>query len=57
MISHPDVVATLIVRVVESAQCFVVPSWEEHLRQHRERQNGADRQYEEQAAANSRWLW
>jgi MFS family permease len=27
---------------------FVVPSWEEHLRQHRERLTGADRQYEEQ---------
>ena len=34
-------------------ECFVVPSWEEHLRQHRERQTGADRQHEEQAAALS----
>lgn len=30
-------------------ECFVVPSWEEHLRQHRDRLTGADRQYEEQA--------
>lgn len=41
----------------ESAQrfveCFVVLSWEEHLRQHRERQTGADQQYEEQATALS----
>jgi MFS family permease len=34
-------------------ECFVVPSWEEHLRQHHERQTGADRQYAEQAAALS----
>jgi hypothetical protein len=34
-------------------ECFVVPSWEEHLRQHRERQTGADRQHEEQAVALS----
>ena len=32
---------------------FVVPSWEEHLRQHRERLTGADRQFEEQAEALS----
>ena len=32
---------------------FVVPSWEEHLRQHNERLTGADRQYEEQADALS----
>jgi len=32
---------------------FVVPSWEEHLRQHRDRLTGADRQYEEQAEALS----
>ncbi len=34
-------------------ECFVVPSWEEHLWQDRERQTGADRQHEEQAAALS----
>lgn len=34
-------------------EVFVVPSWEEHLRQHRERQTGFDRQYEEQAVALS----
>jgi hypothetical protein len=28
---------------------FVVPSWEEHLRQHRDRLTGTDRQYEEAA--------
>ena len=32
---------------------FIVPSWEEHLRQHRERQTGFDQQHEEQAAALS----
>ena len=32
---------------------FVVPSWEEHLRQHNERLTGADQQYEEQADALS----
>lgn len=32
---------------------FVVPSWEEHLRQHRERLTGFDRQHEEQAEALS----
>ena len=32
---------------------FVVPSWEEHLRQHNDRLTGADRQYEEQADALS----
>ncbi len=34
-------------------EIFVVPSWEEHLRQHRERLTGFDRQYEEQADALS----
>ena len=34
-------------------ECFVVPSWEEHLRQHNERLTGADRQYEEQVDALS----
>jgi hypothetical protein len=34
-------------------EIFVVPSWEEHLRQHRERLTGADRQYEAQADALS----
>jgi hypothetical protein len=28
---------------------FVVPSWEEHLRQHTDRQTGVDHDYEEQA--------
>ena len=32
---------------------FVVPSWEEHLRQHRDRLTGTDRQYEEAAKALS----
>ena len=32
---------------------FVVPSWEEHLRQHNERLTGVDRQFEEQADALS----
>ena len=32
---------------------FVVPSWEEHLRQHNERLTGTDQQYEEQADALS----
>ncbi len=32
---------------------FVVPSWEEHLRQHRDRLTGSDRQHEEQADALS----
>ncbi len=34
-------------------ELFVVPSWEEHLRQHTERLTGTDRQYEEQAEALS----
>jgi hypothetical protein len=34
-------------------ELFVVPSWEEHLRQHRERLTGADRQYEDEANALS----
>ena len=34
-------------------ELFVVPSWEEHLRQHRHRQTGTDRDYEEQANALS----
>jgi len=34
-------------------EIFVVPSWEEHLRQHTERLTGADRQAEQQADALS----
>jgi predicted MFS family arabinose efflux permease len=34
-------------------ECFIVPSWEEHLRQHNERQTSTDRQHEEQADALS----
>jgi MFS family permease len=34
-------------------ELFVVPSWEEHLRQHRERLTGADLQYHDDAAALS----
>jgi hypothetical protein len=34
-------------------ECFVVPSWEEHLRQHRERLTGFDQLHEEQAEALS----
>jgi MFS family permease len=34
-------------------ELFVVPSWEEHLRQHADRLTGADRQYEEQVDALS----
>jgi len=34
-------------------EIFVVDSWEEHLRQHRERLTGVDRQYEEEADALS----
>jgi len=34
-------------------ELFVVPTWEEHLRQHRERLTGVDRQYEEEADALS----
>jgi MFS family permease len=34
-------------------ELFVVPSWEEHLRQHRDRLTGTDRQFEEQADALS----
>ncbi len=30
-----------------------VPSWEEHLRQHRDRQTGTDLQYHDDAAALS----
>jgi len=30
---------------------FVVPSWEEHLRQHHERLTGIDRDYETQVTA------
>ena len=32
-------------------ETFVVPSWEEHLRQHRERLTGADQAFQEQAIA------
>jgi MFS family permease len=34
-------------------ELFRVPSWEEHLRQHRERQTGTDLQYHDDAAALS----
>ena len=34
-------------------ELFIVPSWEEHLRQHSERLTGADRQFEERASALS----
>ncbi len=34
-------------------ELFVVPSWEEHLRQHTDRQTGVDHDYEEQADALS----
>jgi predicted MFS family arabinose efflux permease len=34
-------------------ELFVVPSWEEHLRQHTDRLTGADQQYEEEAQAFS----
>jgi MFS family permease len=34
-------------------ELFVVPTWEEHLRQHRYRQTGTDRHYEQQADALS----
>jgi hypothetical protein len=34
-------------------ELFVVPSWAEHLRQHRERLTGTDRQYEQEADALS----
>jgi MFS family permease len=34
-------------------ELFVVPSWDEHLRQHRDRLTGTDRQYEEAARALS----
>jgi MFS family permease len=34
-------------------EIFLVPSWEEHLRQHAERLTGADRQFEERADALS----
>jgi MFS family permease len=34
-------------------ELFSVPSWEEHLRQHRERQTGTDQQYHDDAAALS----
>jgi len=32
---------------------FVVPTWEEHLRQHTDRQTGLDQEYQEQAASLS----
>jgi hypothetical protein len=34
-------------------EIFVVPSWEEHLRQHVDRLTGTDRQFEEEANALS----
>ena len=34
-------------------ELFAVASWEEHLRQHRERQTGIDLQYRDDAAAQS----
>jgi hypothetical protein len=34
-------------------ELFGVPSWEEHLRQHRERQTGTDLEYHDAAAALS----
>jgi len=34
-------------------EMFSVPSWEEHLRQHRDRLTGADRDYDAQARALS----
>jgi hypothetical protein len=34
-------------------ELFAVPSWEEHLRQHRERQTGTDLEYRDDAAALS----
>ena len=34
-------------------ELFSVPSWEEHLRQHRERQTGTDLEYHDAAAALS----
>jgi hypothetical protein len=34
-------------------ELFAVPSWEEHLRQHRERQTGTDLEYHDDAAALS----
>jgi hypothetical protein len=34
-------------------ELYVVPSWEEHLRQHADRLTGTDQQYEEEADALS----
>jgi hypothetical protein len=34
-------------------ELFTVASWDEHLRQHRERQTGTDQQYHDDAAALS----
>jgi hypothetical protein len=34
-------------------ELFTVPSWEEHLRQHEERQTGTDLEYHDAAAALS----
>ena len=34
-------------------ELFVVPSWEEHLRQHHERLTGTDRDYQQHATALS----
>ena len=36
-----------------SWELFAVPSWEEHLRQHRYRQTGVDARFEEEANALS----
>jgi hypothetical protein len=37
----------------EFVELFVVPSWEEHMRQHGERQTGTDAAFEERASALS----
>ncbi len=37
----------------EFEEIFVVPSWDEHLRQHRERMTATDLAYEDQAKALS----
>jgi hypothetical protein len=40
-------------RVDSYVEVFVVPLWEEHLRQHHERLTGTDRAYQERATALS----